>query len=318
MSAFQKPFPIVHPLNKLTSILMKPLITVILLLTATTLQAADLYYIAHRGEYMTLSTEPSKGKRTGVVDTPEATRPAFERVRDNNVKAVKLDIQFTPDKVVVVSHDTNLKRTTGRDLPIAKTTYEDLKDVPFLKVGKYKGERIVTLDQALSIVKNCELFYVDFKAYTPEMMDAAFKTFDAHGIPKNKIIIATFTQNALKGARDSYPDIRRVLHISYTQQPDGSFQFSGGRKCVNFDEVKEQMRELRKELGLFGFNIPAWSPFTTPQFIKELKTDGCWVSLWYGHSTETADKFWNSGADGFVTGMPSTLQAYIESKSSKN
>ncbi|WP_437191625.1 glycerophosphodiester phosphodiesterase [Planctomicrobium sp. SH527] len=298
------------------SIPMRLFITAVLLFATTPLQAADLYYIAHRGEYMTLPSEPADGVRTGVVDAPEGTRPAFERVRDNKVKAVKLDIQFTPDKVVVVSHDTNLKRTTGRDLPIAKTTYEEMKDVPFLKVGKYEGERIVTLDQALSIVKGCDLFYVDFKAYTPEMMDAAFKIFEAHGIPTSKIIIATFTENALKGAMTSHPDIRRVLHISYTKRPDGSFQFNGGRKCANFDEVKVQMQELKKELGLFGFNIPSWSPSTTPEYIKELKADGCWVSLWYGHSTEVADKFWNSGADAFVTGMPSALQAYIETKTS--
>lgn len=159
---------------------------VFLLFLPTLIQAKDLYYIAHRGEYMTLPDGPSSENRKGIVDAPEGTRPTFERVRDLQINAVKLDVQYTSDQVVVISHDTNLKRTTGHDLPIATTKYEDLKSVTFLKAGNFEGERIVTLDEALSIVKDCPLFYLDFKAYTPEMMEDVFKTFAKHEIPRKE------------------------------------------------------------------------------------------------------------------------------------
>lgn len=78
---------------------MKLIFVAVFLSMATTLSAADLYYIAHRGEYMTLPDESASEVRKGRVDAPEGTRPAFERVRDNRVNAVKLDIQYTLDKV---------------------------------------------------------------------------------------------------------------------------------------------------------------------------------------------------------------------------
>jgi glycerophosphoryl diester phosphodiesterase len=71
---------------------------------------------------------------------------------------------------------------------------------------------------------------------------------------------------------------------------------------------------LKQELGLAGFNLPTASPLTTPELVRDLKNSGCWLTLWFGHSTDVADRFYESGVDGFVTGMPSSLRTYIESK----
>jgi len=278
--------------------------TMFLFSAVTMLPAGDFYYIAHRGEYMTLPAEPASGVRKGVVDAPEGTRPAFERVRDKGINAVKLDVQYTADKVVVISHDTNLKRTTGQDLPIVATPYEDLKSVPFRQFGSFNDERIATLDEVLPLVKGCQVIYLDFKAYTPEMMEDVFKLFAAHEIPREKIMIATFNRDALKGAMLSHPDVRRVLHVS----------FNGPRDS---ETIKARLRVLKEEMGLYGFNIPTRSPLTTPDLVRELKAEGDWVTLWFGHSTDVADQFYNSNVDGFVTGMPSAFRAYLEEKSKK-
>lgn len=274
-----------------------------LVLSITTpLFAGERYYIAHRGEYMALEN----GK--GVVDAPEGTRPAFERVRDRKVNAVKLDLHYTADHIVVISHDPNLKRTTGKDLPIAKTTYEDLKKAPFLKAGSFENERILTLDEALKILKDCPLYYVDFKYHTPEMMTTAFETFESNGIPRERIILATFTQEALRDAQRRYPEVRRVLHIHYAKEKDGTFLLNGKTRCADFGAVAAQMAAWKKEMGLYGYNLPTSSPFTTLEFIRQLKAEGNWLSLWYIHSTKMADKFKDSEVDGFVTGMPSAVR----------
>jgi len=295
---------------------MKTFRIAVLLLTTLRLSAGEFYYIAHRGEYMTLPDGADGKDRKGVVDAPEGTRPTFERVRDRQVNAVKLDVQYTADKVVVISHDSDLKRTTGQDLPIAATAYGDLKKAPFLNVGAFGDERIVTLDEALEIVKDCQLYYLDFKAYSPEMMEAVFNCFTAHGIPLERIVIATFTRKALEGAKVSHPEIRRVHHINYHEEADGTVMLNG-KRYPDFAEVKAQMLAWKKELGLSGFNIPIPSKHTTPELIRELKADGCWLTLWYAHSTADATRFRDSGVDGFVTGMPSSIRAYLEGKQRK-
>lgn len=244
----------------------------------------------------------------GVVDAPEGSRPAFERVRDRKINAVKLDLHYTADHVVVISHDPNLKRTTGQDLPIVETNYEVLKKTPFRKVGSFENERILTLDETLKIVKNCPLFYLDFKYHTPEMMTVAFEAFKSNGIPRERIIVATFTQGALRDAQRRYPEVRRVHHIDYKQEKDGAFLLNGKVKCADFAAVTAQVAAWKREMGLCGFNLPSSSPFTTLEFIRQLKAEGCWLSLWYIHSTEMADRFKDSGVDGFVTGMPSAIR----------
>jgi len=268
------------------------------------LQAGERYYIAHRGEYMKLEN----GKC--VVDAPEGSRPAFERVRDMKINGVKLDLHCTADNVVVISHDPNLKRTTGQDLPIIKTTYADLKKVTFLKEGAFKNERILTLDEALKIVKDCPLLFVDFKFHTPEMMSMAFNTFEANGIRRDQIMLATFTQEALRDAQQRFPDVRRVHHIHYKQEKDGSFLLNGKVKCADFKAVATKMLEWKREMGLYGYNLPTSSPETTVEFISQLKAEGNWLSLWYVHSLETAGKFKDSGVDGFVTGMPTAIRRH--------
>jgi glycerophosphoryl diester phosphodiesterase len=274
--------------------------------TVSLLSAADLYFIAHRGEYRALENG------VGVVDAPEGTRPTYERVRDKKINAVKLDLHYTADKVVVISHDPNLKRTTGKDLPIVSTPYAALKDAPFLKVGAFEKERILTLEEALKILKDCPLYYVDFKYHTPEMMTAAFESFSANGIPHDRIILATFTQGALLDAKERYPDVKRVLHVQYREQKDGSLLLNGKTSCVDFKAVTKQLAEWKTQMGLYGYNLPTSSKFTTLDLIRQLKSEGCWLSLWYVHSTKVADDFRDSGVDAFVTGMPSALRTYLE------
>lgn len=277
----------------------------VLLITAP-LAGAERYYIAHRGEYMALEN----GK--GVVDAPEGTRPTFERVRDRKVNAVKLDLHYTADGVIVISHDPNLKRTTGQDLPIIRTNYDDLKKATFLKEGSFENERILTLDEALQILKDCPLFYVDFKYHTPEMMTKAFEIFGSHGIARDRIILATFTKEALRDAQRRYPDVRRVLHIHYAKQKDGTFLLNGEIKCPDFEAVTAQMAAWKKEMDLSGYNLPTSSRETTPELIRKLKAEGCWLSLWYIHSLEKAEKFKDTDVDGYVTGMPSAVRQALE------
>lgn len=90
---------------------------------------------------------------------------------------------------------------------------------------------------------------------------------------------------------------------------------SPAKPATDFESVKARMLASKEELGLYGFNIPSASAFTTPELVRELKTKGCWVTIWYGHSTDVADRFYETGIDGFVTGMPSSLRAYLDRKS---
>ncbi|MBC7426254.1 MAG: hypothetical protein H7321_06925 [Bacteroidia bacterium] len=62
---------------------------------------------------------------------PENTFPAFESAIKLECNFIELDIQFTKDKQIVVTHDANAIRVTGQDAIISETNYNDLKKLNF-------------------------------------------------------------------------------------------------------------------------------------------------------------------------------------------
>ena len=69
---------------------------------------------------------------------------------------LECDVHPTKDNVIVVSHDSNLKRVTGLDMYIPDYTYEELRKIEFpvtYNGTKSKECHIVTLKEYISICK---------------------------------------------------------------------------------------------------------------------------------------------------------------------
>ena len=81
--------------------------------------------------------------RGASADALENTWTAFRRACELDV-GIELDVQITNDGVILVFHDDNLKRLTGRNLKIADINYDMIKDTRICKRGRRKmsSERI--------------------------------------------------------------------------------------------------------------------------------------------------------------------------------
>ena len=238
---------------------------------------------------------------------PEASRPAFELAVERKADVVKLDIRFTKDGVLVLSHDSPLKRTMDWDVPVKDVTYAEIQQKGvFLEVGGYKIEKLLTLREALRIVGKCPEFWVDTKAFTPEGFERALAEFDRAGIAHSRIMVATFNREALRYVREFHPEIRRVLHVYVMKMPEGQIRSISTEQ--DFDSRKALVAELMKwrdEFGLYGFNLPKAAFRTgamTKRELDKLRAAGLWCSIWIIHDPETAAKFCRMGADAIVTG----------------
>ncbi len=69
-----------------------------------------------------------EGHRGYCAKFPENTMISFEAAMDLGVDAVEFDIRLTKDKVPVIMHDKNAKRTCGVDANIADLTYAEIKE----------------------------------------------------------------------------------------------------------------------------------------------------------------------------------------------
>ena len=101
--------------------------------------------IAHRGMF-------------DNIKVPENSISAFKKALKYNY-SIELDVQLTKDNILVVFHDSNLKRMTGIDKLITDTNYNELKKLKLLNTK----ECIPTLEEVLKLVNNKVLLDIEVK-----------------------------------------------------------------------------------------------------------------------------------------------------------
>ena len=101
--------------------------------------------IAHRGMF-------------DNIKTPENSLKAFKKALKYNY-SIELDVQLTKDNILVVFHDSNLKRMTGLDKMIEETNYDEIKALKLLNTN----ESIPTLDEVLNLVNSKVLLDIEVK-----------------------------------------------------------------------------------------------------------------------------------------------------------
>ncbi|SDB93695.1 Glycerophosphoryl diester phosphodiesterase [Raineyella antarctica] len=103
--------------------------------------------VAHRGDW---TTGPER---------PENSLAAFEAAADRSL-AIELDVQLTSDGVVVVLHDEDLARMTGRPGRVADTPYAEVA-ARHLQGG---AETVPALSEALTVVNGRVPVFVEVKS----------------------------------------------------------------------------------------------------------------------------------------------------------
>src|SRR5262245_66521197 len=85
---------------------------------------------------------------------PENTRLAFENAIEAGADMIEMDCQLTRDGHIVVFHDERLRRTAGVSGTVRSKSLDQLKelDVGRWKKKSFRGERVLTLEEVLSII----------------------------------------------------------------------------------------------------------------------------------------------------------------------
>lgn len=105
--------------------------------------------IAHRGVF-------------NNKNIPENSILAFKTALKENYP-IEFDIHLTKDNVLIVFHDDNLKRMTGKDINICDVNYNEIKNLYLLKTK----QKIPTLKEVLKLVNGKVLLDIEIK--TPKI-----------------------------------------------------------------------------------------------------------------------------------------------------
>lgn len=144
----------------------------------------------------------------------ENTWNAFRKACELDV-GIELDVQITKDGVIVVFHDENLKRLSGRNLKIADVDYDKIKDIRIGKRGRrrFSTDRIPLAYEVFSWARQKEVpLNIEMKGSFTEHQDGA-GILAAMLEGMEEIHLSSFDSELLKKMKDLKPEIETALVV---------------------------------------------------------------------------------------------------------
>jgi len=174
------------------------------------------YDYAHRGLWNT--NDPGEANR------PENSLAAFRAAVEKGY-GIELDVHRTKDGQLVVHHDDSLKRLTGVDIRIARSTLEEVRACKLPN-----GEPVPTYDEVLDAVAGRIPMVVEVKAEDGNHNELSKAVYERMQRYEGPWCLESFDPLAVKWFRLNAPEVIR-----------GQLAFDAAGKGKNF---KEFMRNL--------------------------------------------------------------------------
>jgi glycerophosphoryl diester phosphodiesterase len=220
---------------------------------------------------------------------PENTRVAFEQAIALGADMIELDCQQSRDGHVVVFHDERLNRTAGAKGRVYEKTLEQLKklDVGAWWKRAFKGERILTLEEALEILVGSADLCLEIKCYpgAPPGIEIKLLFILSHYDYLDRTVIASFDYPTLSRVRELAPEAR--LGVIYGQG------------------VKQNPLDFAARIG--AASILVQKEFATSEFLNNTWEAGLDVHVWTVNEFREMEGFASRGVQGIVSDFPERL-----------
>lgn len=227
--------------------------------------------------------------RGGAVEDPENTLAAFQNAIDQGADWVELDVQQTADGVLMVMHDSNLKRTTGLDKEFWQVTYDEIKD---LDNGSwfdptFASERVCTLEEALVLCKGKIKMNIEVKP-------------DGHGVDLERKTVDLINRYDMKDqvavASIAYDSLVRVKEIDPTMPTMFDMTLAYGH-ITDLEHVDY-------------FSVDDF--FVTQRLVDEVRGAGKVIYAWTVNDSANMSRLIGYRIDGLVTDNVAEAQELYE------
>lgn len=216
--------------------------------------------------------------RGGAATAPENTLAAFQGAIEQGADWVELDVQQTADGVLVVMHDSSLKRTTGVDKECRDLTYDEIArlDNGSWFDPAFAGERVCTLEEALLLCKGKVRVNVEVKS-DGRGSDLERKTVEAVNVcgMKEQVAIASISYDSLVRVKEADPTMPTLFNmtIAYGRISD--------IECIDYFSADDF--------------------FVTPDLVDDVHRAGKTIYAWTVNDPSNMLRLAACGVDGLVT-----------------
>lgn len=222
---------------------------------------------------------------------PENTIPAFEAAIEAGADCAELDVQMTSDGVVVLTHDTNLKRTTGCDANVYDLTYAEVAalDAGSFYSKEFAGTQIPTLDEVIKTCKGRLRLNIEIKSneHTPTLAAETVRIIRENGFA-DECVVTSLSYDTLVAVKEADPEITTgyIMPLalgSYYDLP-----------AVDFYSLE--------------------GTFVTSNAVWQAHLRGKTVSVWTMDRSNDIRHMINIGVDDLITDDPITARQLVNSR----
>lgn len=220
---------------------------------------------------------------------PENTRLAFRQAIAAGADMIELDCQLSKDGHVVVFHDEQLRRTAGVSGALRGKTLAQLKalDIGRWRKASFKGERILTLEEALEVFAGEADLCLEIKNYPKSLPGIELKTLFilSHYDYLDRTIVSSFDYHSLARIRELAPDISIGLLFGAT--------------------VKQDPFEVARRLAATSLHVQKSA--ATRELLSKAWEEGLDVHVWTVNELRDIQAFVSMGVQGVISDFPDRL-----------
>ncbi|MBL8810067.1 MAG: glycerophosphodiester phosphodiesterase [Planctomycetaceae bacterium] len=254
-----------------------------LLLAAPTSNAQVI--VAHRG---------------ASYDAPENTISAFREAWAQAADGVEADFYVTKDQQIVCIHDKDTKRTAGKNLVVADSTLDELRQLEYgsWKDARFKGEPIPTFAEVMAVIPEARMFVIELKT-GPEIVPLLKAELDRLKPSAKDLLIIAFNKDTVKAVKQQLPAIRTHWLTGFKQD----------KVTGKWSPTATDVATSLKETGADGIGFQGRREVVTAEFLDGLKQHGLKeFHVWTLDDPKDAQFYRDLGAVGITTNRPAFIR----------
>lgn len=212
---------------------------------------------------------------------PENTIPSINAAIDSMSDYAEIDVQQTKDGVIVLLHDTNLKRTTGVNKQLWNVTYDELMtiDAGYKFKSVYPDTKIPTLAEVLELCQNKIFLNIEIKlnGHEQKLVEQVVELIRQYDM-EDQCIISSTNYGVLTRVKETDSPIKTGYIMSM------AYGYFYNMSDADFYSIK--------------------SSFITEEMVKLAHSYGKEVHAWTVNNVSEMERMKKVGVDNIITDNP--------------
>ena len=229
------------------------------------------------------------GHRGASYLAPENTLASITLAWELGAVGAECDVMLTSDNKVILFHDKNAKKLTGKNITIKEASWEQLKSLVIIpretNRPEYNHETIPLLKDVLASIPEDLVLVIEIKT-GPEILPHLQEVIEEHW-KSGQISFIAFDFKTIKQAKALYPKVPCYYLSSFKSDINKHLE-----ACV--------------ESGLDGLDLR--HNIIDQELVEQCHASGLDVWCWTVNDTETAQKMKDFGVSAVTTDRPAWLK----------